>query len=58
MEEKAKPKKQWHKPAIIVLVRRKPEEAVMSFCKYLGPFDGPLAANCGWRDWCSDEHYS
>jgi len=28
-----KEKKQWQKPALIVLVRRKPEEAVMKTCK-------------------------
>ena len=28
-----KEKKQWQKPALIVLVRRKPEEAVMEVCK-------------------------
>jgi len=29
-----KEKKQWHKPALIVLVRHKPEEAVLQVCKY------------------------
>jgi hypothetical protein len=29
-----KEKKQWHKPALIVLVRRKSEEAVLENCKY------------------------
>ena len=28
-----KEKKQWQKPALIVLVRRRPEEAVMIGCK-------------------------
>ena len=28
-----KEKKQWQKPALIVLVRRKPEEAVLIGCK-------------------------
>jgi len=29
-----KEKKQWHKPALIVLLRHKPEEAVLRVCKY------------------------
>jgi hypothetical protein len=28
-----KEKKEWRKPALIVLVRRKPEEAVLEACK-------------------------
>ena len=35
-----KEKKQWHKPALIVLVRRKPEEAVLGGCK-VGSWEGP-----------------
>jgi len=33
MAERIKGKKQWRKPALIVLVRRKPEEAVLQACK-------------------------
>ena len=40
---KMKEKKQWQKPALIVLVRRKPEEAVLFGCKVLTQ-DGPIAA--------------
>ena len=39
MEEKAKPKKQWHKPALIVLVRRKSGEAVLDVCKNISEAD-------------------
>ena len=38
METETKPqaKKEWTKPELIVLVRSKPEEAVLSACKALG----------------------
>ena len=35
-----KEKKQWQKPALIVLVRRKPEEAVLEACKASDDLDG------------------
>ena len=38
-----KEKKQWHKPALIVLVRHKPEEAVLLACKRV---DDPAALGC------------
>jgi hypothetical protein len=39
MDETIKtPKKQWHQPELVVLVRGTPEEAVLSFCK-AGPGD-------------------
>ena len=55
MDEKAKTKKPWHKPAIIVLVRRKPEEGVLDLCKQqavyeLGPFEDP----CDYFGPCND----
>ena len=34
-------KKEWHKPELIVLVRSKPEEAVLAACKWYTPFSGP-----------------
>ena len=39
-----KEKKQWQKPALIVLVRSKPEEAVLDVCK-------TTAGRLGW--WCT-----
>jgi hypothetical protein len=29
-------KKQWHKPELVVLVRHRPDEAVLQFCKVDG----------------------
>ncbi len=43
-------KKQWQKPELIVLVRSKPEEAVLQACKGYsnsGVTGGPDAANLG-----------
>ena len=31
-----KEKKQWQKPALMMLVRRKPEEGVLETCKWTG----------------------
>jgi len=37
--------KPWKKPELVVLTRSKPEEGVLSFCKWLAPNDsGPNAA--------------
>ncbi|MBI5651004.1 MAG: hypothetical protein HZC40_11270 [Chloroflexi bacterium] len=49
MENKAQPKKEWTKPELTVLVRNKPEEAVLTTCKVSGG-DGPDAYNngCGY----------
>lgn len=48
------PKKKWEKPQLIVLVRGKPEEAVLVTCKVMSPLT-PTAYNlikgvagCGW----------
>jgi hypothetical protein len=50
-------KKQWTKPELIVLVRNKPEEAVLGACKMVSGPDGPLATYiaCGTdacAGWC------
>ena len=45
------PKKQWQKPELIVLVRSKPEEAVLEICKTLGPSGASsdsVASGCLW----------
>jgi hypothetical protein len=34
----------WHKPELIVLVRNRPEEAVLAACKH-GNVDGPTLLN-------------
>ena len=44
-----KEKKQWQKPALIVLVRRKPEEAVLEGCK-VDTESVPVA------EWCYNDH--
>jgi hypothetical protein len=45
MDEAIKtPKKQWHQPGLIVLVRGTPEEAVLVFCK-AGPLNGGLGGS-------------
>ena len=49
-------KKQWAQPQLIVLVRRKPEEAVLVTCKYdgsLGPKTNQDACHQGSGD-CED----
>jgi hypothetical protein len=49
-------RKQWRKPALIVLVRRKPEEAVLVGCKSGGeivPVNWPCNAS-----WCENEVFS
>ena len=40
MNEETKPQveKEWTKPELIVLVRNKPEEAVLAACKHTGQF--------------------
>ena len=47
----------WQKPELIVLLRSKPEEAVLTFCKS-GTIGGPNneAGGCGIRPetWCVD----
>jgi len=40
-------KKEWRKPELIVLVRGKPEEAVLSACKGF-PLTGTIAVNFNW----------
>jgi hypothetical protein len=48
-------KKQWTKPELIVLVRSKPEEAVLLACKYVGR-GGPVSdvSECASKKgyWC------
>jgi hypothetical protein len=55
-EKKPQTKKAWITPELIVLVRSKPEEAVLLTCK-LGPFSNVgLAQNntgCQWTNPCS-----
>ncbi len=47
MDEEIKTKKkQWQKPELIVLVRSKPEEAVLGACKFVGTA-GPSDPQCG-----------
>ena len=47
-------KKTWESPKLIVLVRTRPEESILSSCKTLGgPADGPdhWDWSC-WNDYC------
>ena len=53
-------KKDWIKPELIIMVRSKPEEAVLSFCKVMDEF-GPVEGEGDyWRcyldefTFCSD----
>ena len=39
------PKKEWQKPELIVLVRSKPEENVLGYCK-AGNLSGPVGEKC------------
>ena len=50
-----KEKKQWQKPALMVLVRRKPEEGVLETCK--GLFDGQGGAICS-QPLCPSANFS
>lgn len=45
--EKQEPKKTWVTPGLIVLVRSKPEESVLSACKLQGPSVGAQDFNSG-----------
>ena len=50
--------KEWKKPELIVLVRGKPEESVLTGCKYYtgGTYPGQGISGCfnnGCRDWRS-----
>jgi hypothetical protein len=38
-------RKMWEKPKLVVLVRGRPEEAVLQVCKYNGR-TGPVLNNC------------
>jgi hypothetical protein len=38
--------KEWTKPELLVLVRNKPEEAVLTACKYWGAWTGPALSEC------------
>ena len=42
------PKKQWQEPRLVVLVRSKPEEAVLKRCKIEG-YGGPMEHDI----WCT-----
>ena len=46
-------KKAWVKPELIVLVRKKPEEAVLTFCKTSGESVGPFVSenSCSPQGW-------
>jgi hypothetical protein len=47
-------KKVWVEPELIVLVRNKPEEAVLTFCKGIGAGPTVGAVNCiGGTESCS-----
>lgn len=54
-------KKAWEKPKLVVLVRTKPEEAILSLCKMPETFGGlaasvaPLTENygCWWETECN-----
>ena len=43
-------KKEWAEPGLIVLVRSKPEEAVLTACKYADTIGGSNSQNsqCAW----------
>jgi len=43
-------KKNWEKPKLIVLIRGKPEESVLFFCKLFGDTNGALGfiTGCGY----------
>lgn len=46
------PKKAWVSPELIVLVRSKPEEAVLGSCKMLAGGSGPDNANSACMTTC------
>jgi hypothetical protein len=52
--ERQTQKKEWKTPELIVLVRSKPEEAVLTGCKWVAPLIGPssMNANCAQEPSC------
>ena len=48
-------KKEWSEPELIVLVRSKPEEAVLSGCKGSGSPGSSDIQNTGCQTECSEE---
>jgi hypothetical protein len=57
-------KRQWQKPELIVIVRNKPEEQVLTYCKGGGTADSTLSHDLGCHsDYdcvteCRDAHLS
>ncbi len=47
--------KQWQKPELIILVRSRPQESVLTACKVTGGY-GPNATNnaCLWEHMCQN----
>ena len=45
--EQQREKKNWVEPELLVLLRIRPEEAVLSFCKRFGSGPNDLALGCG-----------
>ncbi len=41
-------KAEWRKPELVVLVRTRPEEAVLGACKNAGVVGGRDGSNCMW----------
>ena len=54
--QKKTEKKQWRKPELVVLVRSKPEEAVLGYC-HTGTSDIPRS-NCMASGTCSNYYES
>lgn len=54
MDQGQRPK--WHKPSLGVVLRRRPEESVMTNCKNFGLPAGPDSSNasCHYISGCSD----
>lgn len=60
-KEKRVKKKQWVRPKLIILIRGKPEEALLAFCKvtgYYGPNGGGeggchvIGGGCDYQYYC------
>lgn len=51
-KEMQQAKRQWHRPVLIVLMRRKPEEAVLQTCKWGSATQSPEPWFYCWNESC------
>ncbi len=52
---RGKMKKSWEKPELVVLVRSRPEESVLAFCKTGGASGSPVSTHVGCMERVMEE---